>query len=114
MAASFNSLRVKSALDSFPKSRAVASLASLRVIVADETTPLVDLRKEPVPAIHKSIYGIMTARSLVVTAYAEIGLMTDRAVHPIHRGHAPMQVAAPPYCVRLRLHNAVAFVAIAA
>ena len=92
----------------------MASLASLCVIVADETTPLVYLSQEAMPAIHKSIYRIMTARSLIVTAYAEIGLMTDRAVHSIHRSHAPVQVATPSYRVRLRLHNAMAFVAIAA
>ena len=91
----------------------MAPLASLRVIMADETTSLIDLRKEPVPAVHKSVYGVMTARSLVVTAYAEIGLMADRAVHSIHRGKAPVQVAAPSYRVRLRLHHAMAFVAIA-
>ena len=92
----------------------MAPLAGLCVIVADETTPLVDLRQEAVPAIDKGVYGVMTARPLIVAAYAEVGLMTDRAVHSIHRGHAPVQVAAPSYRVRLRIHNAVALVAIAA
>lgn len=92
----------------------MAPLASLRVIVTDETTPLVDLRQEAMPAVHKSIYRVVAARPLIVTSYAEIGLMADRAVHSIHRGHAAVQVAAPPDGVRLRLHDAVAFVAVAA
>ncbi len=92
----------------------MAPLAGLRIVVADETTPLVDLRQETMPAVHKSIYRVMTARSLIVTAYAEIGLMTDRAVHSIHRRNATVQVAAPSYRVRLRLHDGVTFVAVAA
>jgi hypothetical protein len=92
----------------------VASLAGLSIVVADEATPLVDLRQEAMPAIDEGIYRIMAARSLIVTADAKIGLMTDRAVHLIHRSHAPVQIATPSYRVRLRLHNAVALVAIAA
>ena len=92
----------------------MAPLAGLRVIVTDETTPLIDLRQKAMPAVHKSVYRIMTARALIVATYAEIGLMTDRAVHSIHRRYATVQVAAPSYRVRLRLHDGVTFVAVAA
>ena len=39
--------------------------------------------------------------------------MADRAVHSIHRGYATVHVISPSYGMRLRIHYAVALVAVA-
>ena len=91
----------------------MASLTGLSVVVADETASLVHLSQEAMPAVYECVYRIMTARALIVAADAKIGLMTDGAIHSIHRSHPPVQIISPSYRVRLRRHYAVAFVTVA-
>ena len=98
---------------SFPENRAMTPLTGLGIVMADETTPLVQLRQEAMPAIYKCVYRIMTSRSLIVTTDAKIRLMADGAVHSIHRGYTTVHIISPSYCMRLRVHYAVALVAVA-
>jgi hypothetical protein len=56
----------------FPENRAMTPLTGLSIVMADKTTPLVQLRQEAMPAIYKCIYRIVTSWSLVVTTDAEI------------------------------------------
>ena len=57
---------------SFPENWAMTPLTGLSIVMADETTPLVQLRQEAMPAIYKCVYRIVTSRSLVMTTDAKI------------------------------------------
>jgi len=99
--------------ESIPQFGTVASLAGLSVVVAGETTPLVELRKEAMPAVDECVDRIVTSRPLIVTTFARVGLMADGAVHSIHRRHLAVKIVSPSDRVRLRPHNRMAFIAVA-
>ena len=83
----------------------MTTLAGLSELVAGETAPLIQLRLKPMSPIYKCIDRVVTPRPLIVTSLAAISLMTDSAIHALHRSHSPMEIVSPPDRVRLRTHH---------
>ena len=91
----------------------MTSLTRLSEFVAGETTTLIYLRQEPVPAVDERIDRVVAPRPLVVAPFTGIGLMTHGTIHPVHRRHSPMQIVAPSDRMRLRAHHRVTLIATA-
>ena len=83
----------------------MTTLARLSELVAGETAPLIQLRLKPMPPIYKCIDRVVTPRPLIVASLAAISLMTDSAIHSLHRRHSTMEIIAPPDRVRLWTHH---------